>query len=257
MDATIQVAEVPAGRGAAWLADAFGLFRRKPMAWIGLTAGWLVVTFGLLIVPIIGGIIANFLQPVFFASFAITALRQAAGEPVVMGDLFIGFRRNLRALVNLGAILLIAEIGIFALMALLGLPMSGSDEKSTFTVSEYLEMLKGREWILMVGFALTVVIKGGLWFAPPLIALHDMSMTHAMRWSLYAALANLGAMIVYGLALFALFFAALIPWALGLIVVIPMMAISTYIGYRDVFEAKAPAASAGSSPPPSPGPSGR
>jgi uncharacterized membrane protein len=257
MDASIQVAEVAAGRGASWLAEAFGLFRRKPMAWIGLTAGWLVLTFGLLIVPIVGGVIANFLQPAFFASFAIAALRQSAGEPVVMGDLFLGFRRNLRALVNLGAILLVAEIAIFALMALLGLPMSGADDKATFTVSEYLDMLKGREWILLVGFLLTVLIKGGLWFAPPLIALHDMSMSHAMRWSLYAALSNIGAMVVYGLALFALFFAALIPWALGLVVVIPMMAISTYIGYREVFEAGAPAASAGSSPPPSQGPSGR
>ena len=58
-------------------------------------------------------------------------------------------------------------------------------------------------------------------------------MTHAIRWSLYAALANVGAMIVYGLALFALFFAALIPWALGLLVVIPVMAISTYTAYRE------------------------
>jgi uncharacterized membrane protein len=97
-----------------------------------------------------------------------------------------------------------------------------------------------------VGFLLTVLVKGALWFAPPLIALHDMSTTHAMRWSTYAALANVGAMIVYGLALMALFVAALIPWGLGLIVVIPMMAISTYVGYRDVFES--------SSPPPSPAP---
>jgi len=34
------------------------------------------------------------------------------------------------------------------------------------------------------------------------------------------------------------FFAALIPWALGLILVIPLMAISTYVGYREVFEAR-------------------
>jgi uncharacterized membrane protein len=185
-------------------------------------------------------VIANFLQPVFFASFAIVALRQAAGEPVLMGDLFLGFRRNLRALVNLGAVLLIVEIAIFAFMALLGLPMGGDGgEGTTFTMAEYVQMLKGKEWILIIGFVLTVLVKGALWFAPPLIALHDMPMTHAMRWSLYAALANLGAMVVYGLALMSLFFVALIPWGLGLLVVIPMMAISTYIGYRDVFEAAA------------------
>jgi uncharacterized membrane protein len=34
-----------------------------------------------------------------------------------------------------------------------------------------------------------------------------------------------------------LFFVAIIPWALGLIVVVPLAAISTYVGYREVFEA--------------------
>ena len=177
----MQVAEIPAARGFAWLGEAFGLFRARPFVWIGLCAGWLLITFGLIVIPIVGGVIANFLQPVFFASFTITALRQAAGEPVVMGDLFLGFRRNLRALVNLGAFLLVAEIGIFALMALLGLPVGGTGEK-TFTVTEYVEMLRGKEWILLLGFVLTVAVKGALWFAPPLIALHDMSVTHAMRW---------------------------------------------------------------------------
>jgi uncharacterized membrane protein len=77
-----------------------------------------------------------------------------------------------------------------------------------------------------------------VWFAPPLIAFHGMATVQAMRWSLYACVANLGTMIVYGLALLALFFIGLLPWALGLVVVIPMMAISTYIGYRDVFEGR-------------------
>jgi hypothetical protein len=235
MDADGKVTEVPARRGGSWLAQAFALFRRAPIAWIGLCSGWIVITFGLIVIPFIGGVIANFLQPVFFASFAVVALRQSAGEPIVMGDLFLGFRRNMRALVQLGAVLLMAEIAIFALMALLGLPVAGSGEKA-FTVSEYVDALEGKEWILAIGFALTVSVKGAFWFAPQLIALHDMSTTHAMRWSVYAALANLGAMIVYGLMLLGIFFAALIPWGLGLFVVIPMMAISTYIGYREVFE---------------------
>lgn len=237
MDATIRVAEVPAGRGFAWLAEAFGLFRRKPAAWLTLCTGWIVITFALIILPFIGGVIANFLQPAFFASFAIAAYRQAHDEAIGMGDLLAGFRRNLRALVNLGAVLLIAEILIFALMALLGLPMSGPDGGS-FTMSEYLELLKGKEWILALGFVLTVAVKGAVWFAPPLIAFHGMTTTHAIRWSVYAALANLGAMSTYGIALFAIFFVGLIPWAIGLLVVIPVMVISTFIGYRDVFEPK-------------------
>jgi len=236
MDATIRVAEVPAARGVRWLGEAFALFRQRPLAWIALCAGWLAITFSLIIVPLVGGVIANFLQPVFFASFAITAYRQQAGEPVLMNNLFSGFKHNFRALVNLGALLLLAEIAIFALMALLGMPIAGEGDR-TFTVQEYVEQLRGKEWILAVGFLLTVIVKGALWFAPPLIAFHKMSTTHAMRWSLYAALSNLGAMMVYGACLLGLFFAAAIPWLLGFIVVIPMMVISTYIGYREVFEA--------------------
>jgi hypothetical protein len=235
MDATIKVAEVPARRGVRWLVEAFDLFRRKPLAWIGLCCGWLVITFGLILLPIIGGVIANFLQPVFFASFAIITLRQLHGEKILMGDLFLGFRRNLRPLVNLGALLLVSEIAIFALMALLGLPMAATGDKP-FTVNEYVEALRGKEWVLMLGFFLTIMVKGLLWFAPPLIALHDMNMTHAIRWSAYACFANIGTMILYGVSLFAVFFIALLPWLLGLIVVIPLMAISTYIGYREVFE---------------------
>ena len=241
MDATIEVAELRSSRGAAWLAEAFKLFRHRPLPWIGLCAGWIVITFGLILVPFIGGVIANFLQPVFFASFAIAAFRQVAGEPVLMGDLFTGFRRNVRALVNLGALLLIAEIAIFAFMALLGLPMAASSDRA-FTLAEYVEMLSGKEWILATGFLLTVLVKGALWFAPPLIAFHEMSTTQAIRWSVYAAISNIGAMIVYGLVLGAIFFVGLIPWALGLIVVIPVMAISTFVGYRDVFEARHPPA---------------
>jgi hypothetical protein len=239
MDSTIRVAELPASRGIGWLTGAFALFRAAPLAWVSLCAGWIAITFGLLILPFIGGVLANFLQPVFFASFAITAYRQAQGEKIVMGDLFIGFKRHVRPLVNLGAVLLLAEIAIFAVMALLGLPLVNAGSERGFTIEEYMEALQGREWVIITGFVLTVTVKGALWFAPPLIAFHGMSTLHAMRWSVYAALSNLGTMLVYGLALMAIFFVALLPWALGLLVVIPMMVISTYLGYRDVFEAKA------------------
>ena len=237
MSDTIQVTEVPAGRGGRWLLEAFALFRRRPLAWIGLCSGWLLITFGLIIVPFLGGVIANFLQPVFFASFAIATFRQLAGEPVTMGDLFAGFRRNARSLIVLGAIMLMAQTLIFIAMWAIGLPMAPANDQS-FTMTDYVESLKGKEWILALGFLLTVIVKGALWFAPPLIAFHQMSVTHAMRWSVYAALSNMGAMIVYGACLLGLFFLGAIPWLLGMLVVVPMMVISTYIGYRDVFESR-------------------
>jgi uncharacterized membrane protein len=237
MDGSIRVAELPASRGALWLAESFRMFRASPVPWLGMTAGWMSITFALVFVPFLGGVVANFLQPAFFAGFAIAGYKQSAGERIVVGDLFGGFRRHMRSQVNLGAILLIAQIAIFAFMAALGLPMSREDNEP-FTIAEYVEALQGKEWILAVGFLLTVVVKGALWFAPPLIAFHGMPTLHAVRWSIYAALANIGPMIVYGAVLLGLFFLGAIPWALGLIVVLPMMAISTFVGYQEVFESK-------------------
>ena len=231
----MRVAEVGAGRGLGWITESFRLFRARPLQWIGLTAGWISITFALLLVPFLGLVVANFLQPVFAASFAITAYKQAAGERIAMADLFSGFRRNVRSLVNLGALLLVAYLGIGALMVALGLPMAGEGDQ-VVTLEEYLDTLQGKEWILALGFALGVVVKGASWFAAPLIAFHGMTTSHALRWSVYAALANIGAMVAYGVAMILLFFVATLPWALGLIVMLPLLAIGTFVSYREVFE---------------------
>jgi len=236
MDGTIRVEELRARRGASWLAESFRIFRGMPLQWLGLCAGWISITLALIIVPFLGLIVASFLQPVFFASFAIAAYKQLAGERIVMGDLFAGFRRQLRYLVNLGALELIAEIAIFGLMALLGLPMVGGESGGNLDLADYVEALKGKEWLLALYFILTVIVKGALWFAPALIAFHGMPTMHAVRWSVYAALANVGAMLLYGTLLVALLFVAALPSGLGLIVAMPVMAISTYVGYREVFE---------------------
>ena len=145
---------------------------------------------------------------------------------------------------NLGAILLVAEIGIFFLMSLLGLPGVGDGEE-VVTVVDYVRLLQGKEWILVAGLALTAIVKGALWFAPALLAFHEISTAHAVRWSVFAALSSLGAMLTYGIVLTVIFIAGALPWGMGLIVVIPLMVASTYTGYADVFGAPGAAPAAG------------
>ena len=61
MDATIRVAEVPASRGIAWIGESFKLFRAAPATWLAICAAWLVLSIGLMIVPIVGAVASNFL----------------------------------------------------------------------------------------------------------------------------------------------------------------------------------------------------
>jgi hypothetical protein len=237
MDRAIRVAELPMSRGAAWLVEGFHMFRRQPLAWVGLCVGWLVIWFGLLLVPLIGPVLSNLLQPVFFASFAVAAFKQAAGERITMGELFSGFRRNIRALVNLGLIMMLAQLASVFLMKALGLPSWPADQP--FDLVAYAELLRESSWIVAAGFVVMALASGALWFAPQLVVFHDMTTSHAIRWSVYAALANFGAMLFYGALLVALLVVAWIPLGLGMLVMLPVMVISTYTGYRDVFEAKA------------------
>jgi uncharacterized membrane protein len=231
---TLAVSEVPARRGAAWLKEGFALFRARPAAWIGISVGWLAITMALALIPIIGGVLANFLQPAFFAGVMIAARKQLAGEGIDVPDLFSGFRRNLRQLVQIGAILLLGELAVFALMGLMGLPLFG-EGNAAMTVQEFLTTLQDRVWILLLGLVLTAALKGAFWFAPGLLAFNDLTTGAAIRWSAYAALSNLGTMVAYGIALTAMVFVALLPWGLGLFVAVPVMLASNYIGYREVF----------------------
>ena len=198
MESPIRVRDVRSSRGPAWLAGGWGHFRRAPMVWMGLSAGWMLITLALVLVPLVGGVVANLLQPVFFASFAMAARAQLDGKAPEMGDLFAGFRRPLRPLVNLGAILLAAEIGIFFLMSLMGLPGVGDGEEIV-TLVDYAKALQGKEWILVAGVVLTAIVKGALWFAPALVwlwlegasSLAPTVATIASGVIVYAALARL------------------------------------------------------------------
>ena len=235
MNGAARVNEVPAGRGAGWLRDAFDLFRRSPAIWIGLCAGWIALWFAMMVlVPFVGPVLANLLQPVFFGGFAVAAWKQSAGEPVTMGDLFAGFRRNVRSLINIGFVMMLAQLSSAFLMRSLGLPSWPENEE--FDVVAYVEMLRPHLWVLATGFGLLTLASGALWFAPQLIVFHGMSTSHAIRWSVYAALSNFGAMVVYGAVLVLALMAAWLPFGLGLLVMVPVMVISTYTGYRDVFE---------------------
>lgn len=230
-----RVNEVPASHGLAWLREAFQLFRQAPLTWISLCAGWIVLWFLMMaVIPFIGPVLANLMQPVFFGSFAIAAWKQAAGEAVTMGDLFAGFRRNVRSLVNIGFLMMLAQLSAAFLMRSLGLPTWPENEE--FDVVAYVELLRPHTWVLVAGFSLLTLASGALWFAPQLIVFHGMSTSHAIRWSVYAALSNFGAMMVYGAVLVFALMVAWLPLGLGLVVMVPVMAISTYTGYRDVFE---------------------
>ena len=234
----MRVIDVPASAGFAWIKMSFLLFRAQPTGWLTLLAAWLLASLGLLIVPFIGGAIFGILQPGFFAGFVIAARDQEAGMPVGVHQLLAGFRFNGKPLVTIGSITLLANLLVFGILVMAGFPMTmeagaqGMPDMAAFSRS-----LQGKEWIAWLGLALSMVIKGILWFTCALLALNQMPATHAIRWSFYALVANFLPMLVFAALMTALFIFAALPFLLGMFIAMPVFAIVHYVSYRDLFRA--------------------
>lgn len=236
----MRVIDVPASAGLAWIKMSFHLFRAQPVGWISLVSAWLLASLGLSLVPLIGAAIAGILQPGFFGGFVIAARDQEAGQPVGAHQLLAAFRGNGRALVTIGSITLLANLMVVGILGLLGLPLNiAQDGDGVPDIRAYARSLEGKEWMLWLGIALSMSIKGALWFTAAILALNQMPATHAIRWSCYALIANFFPIFVFGAVMTVIFVLAILPFMLGLLVAMPIFAIAHYVSYRDLFRTPA------------------
>jgi uncharacterized membrane protein len=73
------------------------------------------------------------------------------------------------------------------------------------------------------------------YMAPQLIVLHDQPVIEALKMSLFACIKNILPGIVFGVLALVLFIVSMIPLLLGLIITLPILAITNYTVYRDIF----------------------
>ena len=232
----MQVIDVPASAGITWIKLSFVLFRAQPLGWMSLVFAWLLTSFVLFFVPLIGGAVATILQPGFFASFVLAARDQEMGKPLGIHQLFAAFRVNGRQLVAIGSITLLADLMVIAILGVLGFPYTiPVDANGMPDMRTYMQLMDGKQWMLVLYFAMMVTINGALWFTAAILALNQMPTTHAIRWSCYALIANFFPMLVFGVVMMTIFLLAALPFFLGLLVAMPIYAIAHYVSYRDLF----------------------
>ena len=249
----MRVVDQRAGAGMGWIKQAFLLFKAQPFAWIGLTSSWILLTLGLYkLIPVIGAPIATMLQPALFAGMMLAAREQDAGRPINMSFLFAALRLNGRALISFGALVLLANTVVVLLMAALDFPGEvAANANGTLDPQAFAAMLTDNTGVSVLAPLLMMITNAVVWFATPLLAFNPMPPTHAIRWSFYALVGNLIPMLVFAILLFAALLLAILPWALGLLVWLPVYAISNYTSYRQVFaEDAAPVASTPVAAPP-------
>jgi hypothetical protein len=224
----------PAGRGAGWIGDAWRLLRARPGMWAAALVLLFIAYFILAIIPVVGFFV-QLLVPFFYAAIALAADEQRRTGTFELGTLLGGFQKQPGSLLAVGGTVILAGIVFVIVLAVaigtqvFGMMASGgSPDPAIF--------LSARFWLaLLIGLALILPVGFATYLAPQLIVLHDQPALTAMKMSLAGCIKNILPGIVFGICAMVLLVVAMIPALLGLLILIPIMAITNYTVYRDIF----------------------
>ena len=228
----------PLGSGWGWLAGGWRLFVRAPLMWIISIILVFVCVIAISLVPFLGQIAVNLLQPVILAGFMIACHSLERGGDFELDHLLGGFKNRFGNLVIVGLLFLVGEVVLLLVfVAFIAMTigtaflMGGQEEIMATLVAAGLTFTLG----VLIMLALLVPLVAAYWFAPVLVVMHDMQPLEAMKASFFGCFRNFLPFLVYGIVLIPLSILAMLPFGLGFLVLIPMVIASVYVSYREIF----------------------
>ena len=230
---SLQIKQVPAANAWAWIVSGFNLFKANPGMWIILFVIYLLIIVPISLIPVVGSILSTLLAPVFAAGLMWGCKAVVQHQDLEINHLFAGFKKNTSQLIAVGGIYM-ASLLIIAVMVVLTLDRDTlSILMKGGTVSP--EQANAMMMPILVAMLFVIPILMAYWFAPVLVGLNNLTAFNALKLSFMACLKNMLPFLLYGLIFMGLLIVAIIPFGLGLLVVIPVMMTSLYTSYADVF----------------------
>ena len=251
----MQALNLPASRGWRWISEGFLLFRKKQLMVTLVVLGYWVLMALINALPLVGQVAATLLIPVFAVSLMNLFRCVEDDVPVPPQILFSGFRRNLGSLLVLGFAYGALSVGILGLISvfdggvLLRLIVLGERPAGDTLISADV-IVAGQ-----LAMAMFVPLIMAFWFAPVLVAWHNLQAAKALFFSLVACARNWRVFLVYAGA--TLLFGAILPGVvvgmlslmfsdvskvfsvmfttLIVLVILPTLYASFYVSYREVF----------------------
>lgn len=247
----LRVRIAPAGNGADWLVDGFAIFSKNWLAWIGIVLFILVLKVATLFIPVVGRMALQILTPVFIGGLMLGCRSQDRGEGFLFEHLFAGFSNRFMQLAAIGVIQLVGTFMILVVCGLiLFLLIGGMDTllniyhamQNAVTendINRVIQATSGMTLLLLVvvliGLSLYLPLLVLVWFAPALIILDNLDVITAMKYSLTGCVKNVIPYLIYGVVGLIFSIIATIPLGLGWLVLIPVMIISIYLAYKDIY----------------------
>jgi uncharacterized membrane protein len=212
---------VPARTGLDWAREGLELLAAAPATWVGITILFVLMGVVLSVIPL-AGLLWSVVVPIHVGGLMLgcRALRQ--GQPLEIRHLFNGFEApRVQPLALVGALYLAGSLVVMLpLMAI----MVGSTLLSAFALGSSGGSAASMVGVGLVGVAVFLLTMAGglvlslaLWFAPALVVFDGVEALDALKTSLQAGWANVGAFLVYGLVLMGVALVAASPLFASLI----------------------------------------
>jgi uncharacterized membrane protein len=239
----MEIKKMNAARGWIWVKQGYQLIMLNPLMSISLALVGALGLFAALKIPVLGPLLAIMLMPLVMTGYMRVCRALEENEEVELAHLFEGFRKHTARLVALGGFSMLGMIAASTVMVFLGGdPLatlmdsfrSGSDPQ--LLVNAMWDAGSGVAFSLLVGFALVCVLMLALQYAPMLVFFNDATPVAALRASLTGSFRNIVPYTVYSIImqLIALLL-SLLPFNIGLIVLLPLGFTSLYVSYRNIF----------------------
>lgn len=236
---------VPAGNGLQWLTEAVQIILKNPAAF-----GLMALIVGVIsAVPLLGGLVLLLLGPALYGGIMFAAREQEAGRSAELPMLFQAFREEgkvgrmlMLCLPGVAAAVLISVLaGLLVGGALFGAGVAGVSGSDGAALGVGLGL--GVLVLGLVALALGLVAFALTFFATPRVMLEGADPVPAMKDSLQACLANLGAVLIYAVVLLvgALVLLLLLSWIplLGPLlltaVIAPVTSVAAFVAWRQVY----------------------
>jgi len=229
--------KLSSGDGFGIIGDAWTIYKMAPVKWTFVTLLLLVIMMLMNVIPVLGVLLSMVMTTPLMAGIYIAAEDVSQGKALTFGHIFAAFQGKAGKLMAFGvvySILYLLAIGI-----VLGLA-GASELMPLFLGADPDPALFEQNAGLLAGMMIAVVTVGlvaamAYWFAVPLITFQNKGMFEAMGMSIKASLKNIWPMTLFGLALLVWMFIAAIPLLLGYLILLPVLYISIYTGYRKIF----------------------
>jgi len=239
----MEIKRMNAARGWTWVKQGFQLIMRNPLMSVTLALIGALTMFLALKVPLFGPLLGMMLIPAVIAGYMRVCRALEEEEEVELSHLFAGFEKHTARLTALGGFLLIGLLLSSMVMVLVGGEALRSLLDSVNAASDP-QVLVDAMWVagsgvafsILLGFALVCVLMLAFQYAPMLVLFNDVAPFAAMRASLSGSLRNLIPYTVYSIIMQIIaLILSLIPFNIGLVVLLPLGLTSLYVSYRNIF----------------------